>query len=315
MSARSNIDLESWTELRPARPEAGEDGPTEFSSWAFGNIVLTRAVGSGGAARRWRTSPGSLPGHRCVMLACSRSEVGMSSILAVSPSEALNIIPLPTPFEGAAGCEVLMLFLLNDFGSPQKGTCDWVRRLDASAGPGALLAAFMKQLARELPQIPQDQAHGLALATRALVEACLAPLADTSEASDPPSASTMVEKVRLVVRQNMSSPEFGPRQLVRLLGISRSKLYRLLNQAGGVASFINRERLAEAHRRLAMRSDSVSIHVIGSSVGFPDHSSFSRAFRRAFGYSPTQAQEKSLGRCCKLGRPAQTWDSELIRTS
>jgi AraC-like DNA-binding protein len=98
----------------------------------------------------------------------------------------------------------------------------------------------------------------------------------------------------------MATPEFGPKHLVRLLGISRSKLYRLLDNVGGVASFINRERLKEAHRRLATSGYAVSIQAIGSGVGFRDHSSFSRAFRREFGYSPTEAREKALAKCASM---------------
>jgi AraC-like DNA-binding protein len=76
--------------------------------------------------------------------------------------------------------------------------------------------------------------------------------------------------------------------------MSRSKLYRLLENDGGVAHFINRERLREAHRRLSAHREALSIHAIGNEVGFVDHSTFSRAFRREFGYSPTEARERSL---------------------
>jgi AraC-like DNA-binding protein len=93
----------------------------------------------------------------------------------------------------------------------------------------------------------------------------------------------------------MASPDFGPEQLARLMAMSRSKLYRLFESTGGVAHFINRERLHEAHRRLTHR-DAPPIHVIGNEVGFADHSTFSRAFRREFGYSPTEARERSLAR-------------------
>ena len=92
----------------------------------------------------------------------------------------------------------------------------------------------------------------------------------------------------------MASPEFGPEQLARLMAMSRSKLYRLFESTGGVAHFINRERLREAYRRLSSHRDAPSIHIIGNEVGFVDHSTFSRAFRREFGHSPSEARERSL---------------------
>ena len=78
--------------------------------------------------------------------------------------------------------------------------------------------------------------------------------------------------------------------------MSRSKLYRLFENNGGVAHFINRERLREAHRRLNSDRETLSIHAIGNEVGFVDHSTFSRAFRREFGCSPTEARERALAR-------------------
>jgi AraC-like DNA-binding protein len=220
----------------------------------------------------------------------------------VAPSEALNINSLLAQFDlYAPACEVLMLFLPNQCSRKNSGVWERVRRLDTTAGPGALLAGYMKQLARQLPHIPHEQAQGLSIATRVFVDACLSPLVDQASAMAPlPSVCALVERTRLVVHQNMTSPEFGPKHLVRLLGISRSKLYRLLDSAGGVASFINRERLSEAHRRLATSGCAVSIQAIGSGVGFRDHSSFSRAFRREFGYSPTEARERALATCARL---------------
>ena len=50
----------------------------------------------------------------------------------------------------------------------------------------------------------------------------------------------------------------------------------------------------EARRRLADPVRSASIQIVAAEVGFLDHSTFSRAFRREFGYSPSEAREKAL---------------------
>ncbi|MGO4388635.1 helix-turn-helix transcriptional regulator [Microvirga sp. 2YAF29] len=94
----------------------------------------------------------------------------------------------------------------------------------------------------------------------------------------------------------MASPDFDSEQLCRLLAVSRSKLYRILECSGGVARFINRERLRDAHRRLGDPVKIQSIHSIAQDVGFEDHSTFSRAFRREFGYSPSEAREKAMAK-------------------
>jgi AraC-like DNA-binding protein len=152
----------------------------------------------------------------------------------------------------------------------------------------------MENLARHLPRIPPEQARGLAEATRSLVAACIAPRAEHTKAAEVSLSALLIDRIRLIIRQNMASPDFDPEQLARLMAMSRSKLYRLFEHAGGVAHFINRERLQEAHRHLTSSRDSLPIHTVGNEVGFIDHSTFSRAFRREFGYSPSEVRERSL---------------------
>ncbi len=164
-------------------------------------------------------------------------------------------------------------------------------------GPFAsLLADFLASLARRLPTMGQFERSVLADPLRDLVAACLAPRAERMEAAEAPLMAVMIERARHVVRQNMASPEFGPDRLCRLLAVSRSKLYRIFETSGGVASFIQRERLQEAHRILSDAGEMCSINVVANAVGYIDHSTFSRAFRREFGLSPSETREMALAR-------------------
>jgi AraC-like DNA-binding protein len=162
-----------------------------------------------------------------------------------------------------------------------------LRRVGTAGGPGALLARYLWSLAEQAGHMPRERLESLALATRALVGACCGPSEACPAGETQCASSTMIERARLGVRRNMASPEFGPAELARLLAMSRSKLYRLLLAEGGVAHFINRERLLQAKGALAT-DEGGSIHAIATRVGFKDHSTFSRAFRREFGTTPTQ---------------------------
>ncbi|MGO4670644.1 helix-turn-helix transcriptional regulator [Bosea sp. 2RAB26] len=257
----------------------------EFSSWEFGDVVLTRTLYGEAPVRhrRHRSRP-----HLCVVLAHPASP-DPNSIFPQQRQGNLGYRSLAMQGQ-AEDMEVLTLFLpqhfcqeeLADFG----GACD----LELNPELRVLLADYLENLARQLPHISAKDAQGIAAATLSLVAACIVPRGKrsiTAKASFP-----LIERARAFIRQNMASPEFGPGRLADLMAMSRSKLYRLFQNAGGVVHFINHERLIEAHRRLISRN-APSIHVISDEVGFVDHSTFSRAFRRQFGYSPTEACERA----------------------
>lgn len=80
-------------------------------------------------------------------------------------------------------------------------------------------------------------------------------------------------------------------QLASELGVSESSLQRAFIDVTGVATatLIRRLRLELAFRTLRSRERSVLEIALAS--GFQDHSAFSRAFRRAFGFAPTAARK------------------------
>jgi AraC-like DNA-binding protein len=286
--------LAETIDLLPS-PKAAEPFDAELSCWAFGDIAFTRTIYADAPARRWRHLQRSFTDHWCVVLA--RSGKGGQDSVTLTDAHSLSFRSLALPFMGEArDTEVLTLFLPRDSCRDELEDFERAHGRDIDPHLGAVLAGYMEGLAQQLPHLSREHADGLATATRALVAACIAPRAERFEAAEAPIASLLIDRARLVVRQNMASAEFGPKQLARLMAMSRSKLYRLFESTGGVAHFINRERLREAHRRLGSPRDARSIHVVGNEVGFTDHSTFSRAFRREFGCSPTEARERSLAK-------------------
>jgi AraC-like DNA-binding protein len=279
---------------RPA-PRIREERPGTLSEWRFGDLTLTREVRRAGPHEPWPQQPHHARRHRSVTLLRASNERAPATLI-VSPCAGLAIAAREWPQQHSGqDCEVLTLFLpIDAFEGKEPEAALRARCIDTAAGTGALLAHFMRQLAGQLDHLPDDRADLLAVATRALVVACTASSRAHIAPCAPCIASGVVERIRLVVQRHMASPEFGPPQLARLLAMSRSKLYRLLDGDGGVAHFINRERLTQAWRDLTAPGDIVSVHAIANQVGFRDHSTFSRAFRREYGCSPTQARERAL---------------------
>ena len=133
---------------------------------------------------------------------------------------------------------------------------DLVPALDAASGSlivgdmGMLFADYMLLLERRLPEVSEDELPRLRQAISAMVAACVAPTPDrTAEAAGHLDLGRM-ERVRRTVRKYLRSPNLGPRLLCRHVGTSRSQLYRLFENQGGVARYIRRQRLRAAYTML-----------------------------------------------------------------
>jgi AraC-like DNA-binding protein len=157
--------------------------------------------------------------------------------------------------------------------------------------PGAtLLTDYLLMIERRLPTVTVDQVPMLVEATRSMLAACLLTSVAPGCISPRDAVVAQVERVRRVIRQHVASPTLGPAKICRLVGMSRSQLYRLLEPHGGVTRHVQVVRLRAAHVALSDPGCGTTVAKIGESVGFFEASSFSRAFRREFGYTPGEAR-------------------------
>jgi AraC-like DNA-binding protein len=139
-----------------------------------------------------------------------------------------------------------------------------------------------------------DDATRLPNAIQAMVAACMAPSADRIASASRQIDLTLMERVRQAVRRNLRSPSLGTDKLCREAAMSRSQLYRVLEGEGGVAKYIQRRRLSESFAILCDVSNTLAIGKVAEILCFADASSFSRAFRREFGMSPSDVRVASL---------------------
>lgn len=198
---------------------------------------------------------------------------------------------------------------LGDFSASQRGLDDRLKlliardkfsamapSLDAARGQivspplGGMLAEYIRLLQRHLPGMTDEEARSLPQAVAAMVAACVAPSTDRMFAAHGQINATLKDKARRCIIRNLRSPNLGPNMLCRELGMSRSSVYRLLEADGGVARYIQRHRLAECFAQLNDPSNTKPVVEIAVELGMVDSSSFSRAFRRQFGVSPTDVR-------------------------
>ena len=142
---------------------------------------------------------------------------------------------------------------------------------------GHLLGDYIMALERYLPDVTEADLPRLARAVGAMVAA--APSAERVAFAATQINVGRKERVRRVIRRHLRTPTFRPSILCRLVGMSRSNLYRLFEDAGGVARYIQRERLLEAHAVLTDPASTQSLSSIADDFCFADASSLSRAFK------------------------------------
>jgi AraC-like DNA-binding protein len=183
---------------------------------------------------------------------------------------------------------------------PRDAFQDIASLLDASCGStldtplGHLLGDYMIALERRLPELAAADFPRLTSAVRAMIAAAVAPTAERVAVARRQIDLGRMERVRQAVRRHLRTPTFGPKILCRLVGMSRSNLYRLFEESGGVARYIQSQRLLEARAALTDPAHTKSISAVAEDLCFADASSFTRAFKREFDHSPGEVRSAAL---------------------
>lgn len=183
--------------------------------------------------------------------------------------------------------ETLYLFVPRDQ-LPDATASRWDRLHNLNLkGPCArLLSDHLLSLERNLGAIAPSALSDVAQATLDLLRVCLG--TDSADHGRPEPEQALRRNALRAIRRNATAP-MDPGRLCRLLGTSRSQLYRTFRNEGGVARVIRAERLAAARHALSDPGDHRLIYQIAESLGFRTAEEFSRAFRREFGCRPSDA--------------------------
>jgi AraC-like DNA-binding protein len=105
---------------------------------------------------------------------------------------------------------------------------------------------------------------------------------------------SMRERVARYIQRRLESSDLCPESVFRDVGISRSRLYRLFEETGGVANYIRLCRLRKAREALLSPSPP-RVSNIAYQFGFTSHAHFSRVFKRYFGCTPRECVTASRG--------------------
>lgn len=261
-----------------------------FEMWTFGHFALSAVVAPPTRFRRTgaHIRRDSLD-HWMIHVAREGSNMLRTETADVRVATGQpHILSLDQVMEGErSDVDWLCLFVARDAFPGLGPALDASRDAPMDGAMAGLLGSYIQGLAANLPRMKEAELPSAVEATRAVVAACLASAAPAGAAAEAHVERARLGRIRQLIRQNLRSTQLGPERLCRLAGVSRSQLYRLFEPFGGVARYIQGERLAQAHRALSDPANTQDIIRVAEDVGFFDPSAFSRAFRREFGYSPT----------------------------
>jgi len=175
---------------------------------------------------------------------------------------------------------------------------------------GALVASHICALAQTLTDMTVDESRVAAEATLGLLAACLLPKVEQGASKDDPRLAPLLRAQAIsLIEHRLADPEFDAESLRKELKVSRTALYGLFAENGGVATQIRARRLDEAMRRLAdPRHSRQRIAEIAFAVGFSSEPTFNRAFRERFGCSPGEARAGVDARSLKQPAAQQSID-------
>ncbi|MFJ9349464.1 helix-turn-helix domain-containing protein [Streptomyces sp. NPDC101237] len=175
-----------------------------------------------------------------------------------------------------------------------------LRRLTGRAvrpgdGLPALLAPLLERLADTSESYATPTAERLAGSVIDLMAATAAELLGEDPGEPPGADGILLRRVRTYIRWHLSDPDLTPSVIAAAHGISVRALHRLFQaEDTTVCRWIRAQRLHECRRDLAAGpSGTADLAQVARRWGFTGSAGFGKAFRQAFGLSPTDWLERT----------------------
>lgn len=157
----------------------------------------------------------------------------------------------------------------------------------ANSAAGVYLGTQLKGLTEVIERLDLAQAQAAVEGILRFAEDALGFAAADTTNDD---ATIFANATRLALR-HIADPDFGPDALVTTLNISRSKLFRVFKDHGGVQRWLLAERLTASLLTIIRSTGSTKIATIAHQHGFRSEAHFSRAFQKRYQISPGAARD------------------------
>lgn len=168
-----------------------------------------------------------------------------------------------------------------------------------------LLQSHLRSVAQLLPTLPAEDAALLSQPTVQMVASCLVPNASLLANARGAVEVTLLRQVCRYVEMHLKDADLGPQDIADALKLSRATLYRMFEPLGGVAAYTKERRLLQIHELICGAEGRLHLGKVCDEYGFKSAAHFSTAFRKHFGYSPSEAAERGAGRSGPVGASRQ----------
>lgn len=160
----------------------------------------------------------------------------------------------------------------------------------ADSPQGELLRAAIDKLLLN-HAAPGEDAAALCAGFIGLVDGLLGTEAALLRNRYAETESSRIDAMKRHIREHLRDPGLGVQTLCDSFHCSRATVYRLFSDEGGVASYIQRQRLHSCMRELTriQKPPKGVLEQIASAWGFTNPHRFSRLFKAQFDLSPQQA--------------------------
>ncbi|MBO8195675.1 helix-turn-helix domain-containing protein [Streptomyces oryzae] len=264
-------------------------GPVQLSTMAYSSFSSIRTP------RLIRVSD-----PECIQLALVRSGphiIEQNRRNAPARPGELLLFDSSRPFDSYADGEALLLQIPRSVLPLRGHRFDPVlaRPLPGDRGTGRLLAEFLTRVARDGYERLRQDATRLGTVALDLAAAVLADHLD--RAADLPADSrqhVLYLRITAFVQCHLGDPALTPGEVAAAHHISLRSLHRLFQQHGtSIGAWIRSRRLERCRRDLAdPRKSRIPIHAIAARWGYPRPGDFTRAFRTAYGITPSDYREQ-----------------------
>mgnify|MGYP003583720885 CR=1 FL=1 len=160
---------------------------------------------------------------------------------------------------------------------------------------GIVVREHLTHMWQQAPDITVAQGLEQSRSTAALLAATIRAKGQTRQAALAELRKSQFKAICRRIDQQIASPTLGPDMLVRDFHVTRPTLYRMFQPHGGIGRYILGRRLAGAFRDLSNPSLAAEkIDALLRRWGFTNHTAAGRAFRDAYGMTPSQCRSAAL---------------------